>query len=158
MHSSLVLKDRNPQQKCKLKYSSKPSERLTLFYLAIISNELFDQKSPVSREGWFPGGDNIRHTDIRTYRLNRPWGGFSGRKSHLGSNNNFFNVILMKTCNDGNSLKNPAFYCFIVSLYATVKAKAGKSFVAQTKWHEGFLLTTSIFMIKRTCFKNLIFC
>ena len=31
---------------------------------------LFDQRSPVQPEVWFLGGDNIKHTDIATYRLN----------------------------------------------------------------------------------------
>ena len=40
---------------------------------AIISNTLFDQKSPVHRDTGFPGGDeqtDNRQTDIATYKLN----------------------------------------------------------------------------------------
>ena len=47
-----------------------------VFLTAIISDTLFNQKSQVHQEAWFPGGENIQR-DIATNRLNRPGGPFS---------------------------------------------------------------------------------
>ena len=58
-------------------FLSKPSENLNIFELANISNTLFDQRSSVHQEAWFSGGDNLKHTDIATYKLNLPRGRIS---------------------------------------------------------------------------------
>ena len=69
MHSTLVFEGKKNTKLFNAQKSCKTWENFTVFYLANISETLFNQMSPVHRKAWFPGGDT--RTDIATYRMNR---------------------------------------------------------------------------------------
>ena len=58
---NLRLKSQQSLQK------TKPTSGNSQYYLIT-----FNQRYPAHFEVWFPGGENIQHTDITTYRLNWP--------------------------------------------------------------------------------------